>query len=581
MKKKKLKEQFKNIKPVLKYFKEYKSQLILYSIILFVFNMMFVVTGYLMGRAVEEVTNSNVKWSIMFLLAYFFIQVVGNSIINWAYFAFNKIQGIISRKIGFDVYKKTLNLPAVAFEDMSSGEIINRVTNDTETIIGTFQMIIEMISRLVSAIIILVYIFMNSYLVGLEIVVFIILYSLIVRHYTKKLKNIKEETKKTHDKFSSLTTESVRGIREIKTLGIINNLGNKMKNITDKLIKASIKEKEESTKYDIVSIVMVSILEVGSFITIAILTGMGKCSITFFVAMTYYIYRYTWIVEATKSFSKEAVNMLVAFNRIADIINNKLYKDVKFGSKILEDPKGIIEFKNVTFGYKNEDKVLKNMSVEFEPNKKIAIVGASGKGKTTMFNLLTRIFDTDEGEILIDGINIKDLTEESLRNNISIIRQDPFIFNASILDNFKILKEDIKLDEIREYCKLASIDEYIMSLPKGYDTILGEGGVNLSGGQKQRIAIARTLLKKSKVILMDEATSSLDNISQNIIKTSIDKLVHDHTVLIVAHRLSTIIDADIIYVIDDGKVIDKGTHKELMKSCEFYQKLHSLEDKII
>jgi ATP-binding cassette subfamily B protein len=151
----------------------------------------------------------------------------------------------------------------------------------------------------------------------------------------------------------------------------------------------------------------------------------------------------------------------------------------------------------------------------------------------------------------------------------------------SIKDNFRMLDEKITLKEIRKYCKLASIDDYIMSLPKKYDTVLGEGGVNLSGGQKQRIAIARTLLKKSKIILMDEATSALDNASQKIIKDSIDVLAKDHTVLIVAHRLSTIIDADEIYVIENGKVLDHGTHESLMKSCKYYQKLHTIEDKIV
>lgn len=319
-------------------------------------------------------------------------------------------------------------------------------------------------------------------------------------------------------------------------------------------------------------------LECGSFIICAILAFHGHITITFFVAMTYYIYRFTWIVENVTEFSKTYEKLSVSLSRINEILSNKIYNDVEYGTKNLNNVNGVLEFKNVTFSYKNEDTILDKFNIKFEPNKKIAIVGSSGEGKSTLFNLITRIFDPVEGSIYIDNVDIKDLTEESLRQNISIIRQEPFIFNRTIKENFLLINPDIKLEEIREYCRLAYIDDYIMSLPKGYDTLLGEGGVNLSGGQRQRLSIARTLLKKSKIILFDEATSALDNESQSFIKNSIDKLSKNHTVLIVAHRLSTIIDADIIYVIKKGKVVAEGKHAELMKNCSFYKKLYISED---
>ena len=211
------------------------------------------------------------------------------------------------------------------------------------------------------------------------------------------------------------------------------------------------------------------------------------------------------------------------------------------------------------------------------PNKKIAIVGKSGQGKSTIFNLLMRYFDASLGEIKINDIDIKDLTEDNLRKNISIIRQNPYLFNQSIIENFKMVKGDATLEEVREVCKKAYIDDYIMSLPKKYNTVIGEGGVNLSGGQKQRIAIARTLLKNAKVILFDEATSALDNESQEYIKKTIDNLVGTHTIIIVAHRLSTIMDSDIIYLIDNGKILASGNHKELLKTSSLYKRLYNPE----
>ena len=215
--------------------------------------------------------------------------------------------------------------------------------------------------------------------------------------------------------------------------------------------------------------------------------------------------------------------------------------------------------------------------MKLEPHKKIAIVGKSGQGKSTLFNLLLRYFDCSNGKITLNGIDIKDICEDSLRENISVIRQSPYLFNQSIFDNFKVVKSDVTLEEVRDVCKKAYIDDYIMSLPNQYETIIGEGGVNLSGGQKQRIAIARTLLKNTKVILFDEATSALDNESQEYIKKTIDDLVSTHTIIIVAHRLSTIMDADFIYVIDEGKAVSCGTHNELMKSSKLYRKLYSPE----
>ena len=180
--------------------------------------------------------------------------------------------------------------------------------------------------------------------------------------------------------------------------------------------------------------------------------------------------------------------------------------------------------------------------------------------------------------LLVDDIPIEDFTEDSLRENIAIIRQEPFIFNKTILENLKIIDPYMSLKKIRNACKLAEIDEYIMSLPNKYDTMIGEGGINLSGGQKQRLAIARALLKNSKIILFDEATSALDNDNQSKIKQAIDNLVKDHTIIIVAHRLSTIIDADVIYLIDGGKVVASGTHKQLLKKSLIYKNLYINEE---
>lgn len=564
-----------------KYFKEFKWSLLIACVVIFISNISFVLVGYLNGAALENVTNGNYKLAIMTFLIYFIVEIVSGPFCRIFYYNLSKIQLTISRKIGYDAYCKAMHLPAYAFEELSSGEIINRVTNDTETVIGTIEELINIIARLVSTILIFIFILTQSWIIALEIATFIFIYSFIVRHYTKELKKYHKQRKEENDKFTSLTNESIRGIREIKTLGITNNLFKNTRDLIAKMLDTSTKEYKAGRNFDMFQSALGAILEVSVFITCVILVAHKQMSLTFFIAMTYYVYQYIYVLDSVNKFTRSYEQLMVALNRINEILNNKLYDDVAYGNVELEDVKGTIQFKDVTFNYKNEGPLLKKFNIKFEPNKKIAIVGSSGEGKSTIFNLLTRIFDPISGTITLDGVNIQDLSEESLRKSISIIRQEPFIFNRTILENFKLLDENISLEEVRKCCALAHIDEYIMSLPKAYDTLLGEGGVNLSGGQKQRLSIARTLMRKSKVILFDEATSALDNESQEYIKKTIDELVSNHTVLIVAHRLSTIIDADVIYVIKNGKVFASGTHKHLMDTCKFYQKLYTTEGKTV
>ena len=423
----------------------------------------------------------------------------------------------------------------------------------------------------------LIYIFINSWIIGLEIIVCIIILYLIIKKYNPILEKIHKDRKKEQDKFISLTNESIIGIREIKTLGVKNNLVNNAIEIVKRIFNKSAYEIDTKNNFDIGTGFLKSVLECGVIATSIVLLYYKQISLSFLVSMTYYIYRFTYLIEDINELTQTYQKVKVSVSRVNDILENRLFKDEKFGDKKLENVKGVIEFKNVSFAYPDEENTLNEFNLTIKPKEKVAIVGASGQGKSTLFNLLTRIFDVSSGKIFIDNVNIKDLKESELRKNISIIRQEPFIFNRSIKENFLIVDENLNLDEIRKYCKMAYLDDYIMSLPKGYDTVLGEGGVNLSGGQKQRLSIARTLSRNSKIILFDEATSALDNNSQDYIKRTIDNLVSNHTVVIVAHRLSTIMDADIIHVVDNGKVIASGKHNELLKTCNMYKNLYKNE----
>ena len=568
----------KEFKPLIRLVSEDKLRLAIASTLIFLSGIAEISTGFLNGAAVESITKLEMKKALTYLGIYFIIELtLDGYFVHLANSILYKIESKLTRKLGFNTYVKALKLPSVSYEKYSSGEIINRITNDADTLSFAFGRLLNMVSSIVTSLIIIVYVFFNSWIIGLEISILVSILFIVIKIYNPKLKNIHKERKAEQDKFTSLTTESIRGIREIKTLGIKNNLINDMKDIIKLIYKKSEKEIDIQKEFNIITRLIKSILEVGVFATCVILLYYKMINLTFFIAMTYYVYRYMWLIENLNDLTQTYQKTIVSISRVNDILENRLYQDESFGDKQPKDIKGVIEFKNVTFSYPEEGNTLNNFNLKLEPKKKIAIVGKSGQGKSTLFNLITRIFDTTEGEILLDGINIKDLDEETLRKSISIIRQEPFIFNRTIMENFKLTKKDITLKEVRKYAKMAYLDDYIMSLPKKYDTILGEGGVNLSGGQKQRLAIARTMSKDSKVILFDEATSALDNNSQKYIKESIDELVKDHTVIIVAHRLSTIVDADIIHVVDNGQVVASGTHNKLLKTSKIYQDLYNSE----
>ena len=564
--------------PLWKLIKEEKVKLIIASSLILLAGMSEIATGYLNGAAVESITNLALKNAVIYLLIYLGIELLSHAIIeNYAGAMLEKIESKLTRKLGYYTYKKALDMPSYAYEEKTSGEVINRITTDADSLSFAFGHLLSAISSLIGSLVVIVYIFMNSWIVGLEIVTFVFLLFLIIKKYNPILKQAHKERKEKQDLFTSLVTESIRGIREIKTLGIKNSLLTDMAEIIKTIFQKSKNEIDVRKGFTLLTRILKGFLEVGVFITCVILIYYKQITLTFFISMTYYVYRYMWLIENFNNLTQTYQKLVVSLGRVNEILENRLYEDEKFGEKEINKNKGLIEFKNVTFGYPNEEITLKNFNLTIEPNKKVAIVGKSGQGKSTLFNLITRIFDPIEGEVLLDGVNIKELSEKSLRKNISIIRQEPFIFNRTIKENFKLIDPKLPLVTIRKYTKLAYLDDYIMSLPKKYDTLLGESGVNLSGGQKQRLSIARTLAKESKVILFDEATSALDNASQEYVKRAIDNLAKSHTVVIVAHRLSTIMDADIIHIVDKGQIVASGTHDELLKTNEIYKNLYETE----
>lgn len=573
-------KKFSTFKILFHYLKDEKLKMFIYILLVLFTYIPSLVTAYFWGIALEALISKNFNdfvlylaiWEGIYIFFYTILQIPRDTLYNYLEIKFTK-------NVSKDLYKKIDMLPAKAFEEIGVGEFINRLYTDPDRVMELLQKLIRLICKALVVVVVLIVSFKISLLLGCEILVFGFIMGFISFKFFPKIKKTQESIKKESDNYVKVATENITGIREIKSLGIKKNIENNIFNILDNLFSHNKKIKKYEVIYYSLNNLTYFILQFIILFTAGYYTVTGKIAYSLFIVLETYIWRIDEVVESISDFGVNYNKVTVSLKRISEIVNNKLYDDEKFGDVVLENVKGDIQFSNVKFKYsEDEDYTLKGLNLKIVPNKKIAIVGRSGNGKSTLFNLLLRYFDATSGNITIDGVNICDLTEEDLRKNISIIRQTPFLFNLSIFDNFKLVKEDVTLEEVRKYCKEAYIDSYIMSLPDKYDTIIGEGGINLSGGQKQRLAIARTLLLNTKIILFDEATSALDNESQDYIKKTIDNLVKDHTIVIVAHRLSTIVDADVINVIDKGRLEATGTHEELLKKSKVYKNLYSNEN---
>ena len=276
------------------------------------------------------------------------------------------------------------------------------------------------------------------------------------------------------------------------------------------------------------------------------------------------------------NFMEQYQNGVTGFQRFLEIMDAQPEQDAP-GAVDIGRAEGHIEFLNVTYSYDNGAEVLKNLSLDIKQGEKFALVGPSGGGKTTICHLIPHFYDIQQGTILIDGRDISTITRASLRRNIGIVQQDIYLFNASVRDNILYGRLDATEEEVIEAAKRANIHDYIMSMENGYDTIIGERGVRLSGGQKQRLSIARVFLKNPAILILDEATSSLDNTTEILIQQALDELCKGRTTLVVAHRLSTIKNADEIAVISGGKIVEKGTHEQLMEQNGIYANLYKLQ----
>lgn len=530
----------------------------------------------LQANVISSLTSSLFLVSFYMAIALLAVRLIVN-ILNYIFnINYIKIETSIRFNIKNDLITAITGITMRKNDITNTGVYIDRINNDVNKCSDVLIDLITVFLELISNIAFLIYIaFINIYFF-----ISLIAYVLVLWLFDSKKEKVwfknRKKTKELQETSTSTYNEQIRGMKDIKSLNIRKNTildsGKKFLDAINQGIFTSLNRQ----KYTFFRNISAIIFEVGFIIMGIFFIQYGLITLTNFLIIYMYHGNVRMLTSYIASIKAYAMEGELASRRVFEVIDE--YPKEKFGNKNLENVKGQIEFKKVFFAYSEEYPILNNVNISFQPNKSTAIVGKSGSGKSTILSLSNKLYDVNSGEITIDGINIQELTEDSLRNNVGIVTQTPYVFNSSVKENLLLVKPDATEKEMIYVLKKAEIYDFFEKLPEKLDSKVGENGVMLSGGQKQRLAIARILLKNSKVIILDEATSALDNENQDKIVKVIDELKKDHTIIIVAHRLSTIIDVDKIIVINDGKIIAEGKHKVLMKNCKFYKDLYKKEE---
>lgn len=557
-----------------KYLLKIKKLIILIFIAYGVLSVINIFSPIINAKLLTSLTNFNLNEAYKYTFIFFAISILSVLINKLAIKLLGKIHEKLLYDIRYDIIQRLFKLKMKNFDEIPSGKFQERIKNDPEGIFSVFSVVQYNIFNIITEVFMLAYVMYLNIIIGLIYILGIIIIYFYEKYAYEKFEKLEEESKIQREKSGTILNEILRGIRDIKLLGITNKVNKMTSETLDKQSKLDTKISiSRMNIYNTTEIVKDILIFIIIFLGIFLINN-NKLTLTTFLIIFMYRNDIFSLVFSYTSLKEYLVKYKVAKNRIMELFDNKKFPIETYGNESIDNIKGEIEFKNVSFAY-NKKEIIHNVSFKVNSLEDVALVGKSGSGKSTLFNLLTKSYDNYEGIITIDGVDIKKLNQKTLIDSISIISQNPYIFNLSIKDNLKLIDKNITDDDIINACKTARIHDFIETLPDKYNTLLGEGGVNLSGGQKQRLAIARALLKQSKILLFDEATSSLDNITQDEIQTAIKSISKNFTIITIAHRLSTIINSNKIYLLEEGNIIACGTHKELLKSNTYYKELYN------
>nr|QIM10598.1 lipid A export permease/ATP-binding protein MsbA [uncultured Alphaproteobacteria bacterium] len=510
--------------------------------------------------------------------------------------AFTTVQGFLNyaatylntwvgTKINHDLkralFKKLMSFEPAFYDKNASGYVIQRFTTDADTACtGLLDNLKLFVSRFFSSVSLIAVLIYNSWQLAIIAVIVLLCALLPLSQVRRRIKGIIKNTIEESSTILTHYNESYAGNKTIASYNLQEKMYRQFNEILRSLFKLTMKMVQKTgwmtpMMHIVVSIGVGGVIGYGSYLIVN-----GSITSGNFVSfITALIMLYTPIKGIGKNFNNVQVSFL-AIERIVEILDTEPTIVNKADAKTLKGVKKEIAFNGVEFGYLPDVKVLNGINLKIKAGSTVAFVGNSGGGKTTIVNLLPRFYDVCKGKVTIDGIDVRDYTLDSLRNNIAVVFQDNFLFSGTIRENILLGKPDATEQEIRKALQMAYLEDFVNEQEKGLDTDIGERGSALSGGQRQRLAIARAMIKNAPIVILDEATSALDNKSEAVVQKAIDNLMQDRTVFIIAHRLSTIQNADTIVVLNNGKIVETGNHDTLInKQNGAYQALYNAQFK--
>lgn len=559
----------------IKYYKPYKKLFILDLLAAFLFALCDLVYPMITKNIMDDIApNKDIRMLMVFAIAlvgiFIFKAFLSYFMQYWGHVVGVRMQADMRN----DVFIHLQKLPNTYFNNNKSGVTMSRIVNDLMDISelahhGPEDLFISIV-MLVGSFFILIDISVPLTLIIFALLPFVVWFSLAQR---RRMNHAFKQTRVKIGDVNATLENSIAGMKVTKSF-CTEEEDLKKFNKSNKIFRhAREGAYKVMAQYFSGMNLFMDMLELVALVASGYFAYLGRITLGDFTAYLLYVKMFTQPIKKLINFMEQYQNGMTGFERFIEILDQETEKESQNPIEI-ENVKGNIEIENVSFTYEDENEVFNNLSLSIDAGKTIALVGPSGGGKTTLCNLIPRFFDFTEGYIRIDGISVKDISLKSLRKNIGVVAQDVFLFTGTIRDNIIVGNPKAADDEIIDAAKKARIHDFIISLPKGYDTYIGERGVKLSGGQKQRISIARIFLKNPPIIILDEATSALDNVTEREIQESLEELSKDRTNVVVAHRLSTIKNADEIIVLTDKGIEERGNHYQLIEKGGVYSRLH-------
>ena len=575
-----LKFKNKSLNVFLGYSYRYKWHMIAVIILSTIASAMSAIPAWLSKKFVDDVLIKQNKEMFLWIIGGIFAATVIKVISSYySEITSNFVTETIKREIKIDIFSHLEKLPINYFKKKKLGDTLSKLTNDTTSLGRIGFIIFDMFKELLTVIILTVILFKVDYILALISLVLLPLIIRVVRKYTKKIRKYGRERQDTTGKVTAFTQETLSGIFVIKAFNNTDFVIDKYKDLTKEEFEQAYKTTKIKAKVspinEVITTFMVLLVVLYGGYQILVTKNITSGDLISFVTALGLMHQ---PLKRLISKNNDLQDSLPSADRVVEIFDEKIETDV-FGEAVKFDEKiQNIKFENVNYKYEDSNEyVLKNVNLDVKAGEIVAFVGKSGSGKTTLVNLLARFFNTDEGSVTVNGVNIKNIPLGIYRNKFAIVPQETFLFGGTIKENISFGKE-VTDEEIITAAKMANAYNFIQEdLPNKFETEVGERGALLSGGQKQRIAIARALIKNPEIMILDEATSALDSESEKLVQDALDSLMEGRTTFVIAHRLSTIVRADKIVVMDNGEIKEIGTHSELIAMNGIYKNLYDIQ----